>query len=779
MNQIPENIGQFYLGNEIQPEQRPLLYDAADLCTHAVIIGMTGSGKTGLGISLLEEAALDNIPVIAIDPKGDLGNLLLNFPRLQAEDFLPYADANVLAQQGIDAPTWAENTAEQWRQGIEQSGQSSERMQMLKAGNPVHLYTPGSSLGLPLALIGDFPPPPAEIQTNREAYADYLDSSAASLLALLKQDNDSLSPAHVFLTHIFNHFWTQQQSIDLGGLIAAISRPPFEKIGILPLSQVFPEKSRQSLALGLNNLLAAPGFTQWHSGKALDCESLFYRPEKRAQTSILNIAHLSDSERMYFVSLLLAKLIAWMRRQQGTSTLRAILYMDEIAGYLPPNSNPASKAAFLTLLKQARAFGLGLVLSTQNPIDLDYKALSNAGTWFIGRLQTAQDRKRLREGLLSAGEAGLNAAELDQWFDQLGKRQFLMKNIHENAPCILQTRWAMSYLAGPLGAEHIRRLSQSTDGADKTSEDKHPHSAHDSPALLPNGIATYYAPGGKNGAPAHYFPTLLAAATLFYQDTKADIRTENKILLNVALEENGDIDWTQAAPLALNLEQLQSSPTQPAHFHPAPPSLGDSKCWTAWERSLKTALRQFKSLEIFYAPDFKIYSEAGESEQTFRNRLSTAAHEQRDQAVQKLRQSYNSKQMRLARRQISAEQALERENAQASNSLLSTGIAIGGALLGAFTGRKVLSQSNINRAAGAIRKAGNIGKERQDLAAAKEKAALIEQEIAALEQELAQALADIEYRYRVENLNIERKNIHAKAADIRIDFLALLYQPLA
>lgn len=778
MTTIPEKIGQFYLGTESHPtDGQPLLYDAADLTTHAVIIGMTGSGKTGLGISLLEEASLDGIPVIAVDPKGDLGNLALNFPDLQPKDFIPYADPTVLSQSGQSVEQWTEITAKNWKSGIEQSGQSQARMSALKKANPVHLFTPGSNTGLPLALLSHFAPPEQATREDSEAYAEALDAAAASLLALLKQDTDSLDPQHIYLTQIFKHHWDIGETILLADLIADIQHPPFDKIGMLPVNQVFPEKSRTSLAMALNSLIASPSFAPWQQGQPLDIQTLLYDEENRAQTSVLNIAHLSDAERMFFVTLLLSHLINWMRRQQGTGSLRAIFYMDEIAGYLPPTANPASKNLFLTLLKQARAFGIGLVLSSQNPIDLDYKALSNAGTWFIGRLQTAQDRARVTEGLLSANENGIRKDELDGWFDKLGKRQFLLHNIHDNVPVIFKTRWAMSYLAGPLNKAQISAIAANDKAQISHTNIASPIGNDNRPALLPRNIPTYYFPTkNANGQTIQYYPSILAIASVFYQDSQSGIRSERELMLSAAIED--DINWKSAETLSINSNQLQTAPQQPAKYHESPTTLSDTSKWTDWEKSLKTILRQNYQLNIWYSAELKTYSEPGETEEAFRNRLAVPAREARDAAVMKLRQKYATKQMALNKQQISAQAAVERESSQASGSLLNAGLAIGGALLGAFTGRKILSSSNLSRAATAARRVTQVGKERQDNAAAQQKLAVIEQQIAELETQLQNDLTTLQTQYDPQQLKLETKTIDAKASDINIKTLGLLYRSL-
>ena len=467
-----EKLGVFYLGKRYETQggklsEEPVLYDSRDLSTHAVIIGMTGSGKTGLGIDLLEEAAIDKVPVIALDPKGDMGNLLLSFPELRGTDFEPWVDARAAETAGQSVAAFAAAQAETWRKGLADWGQSPERIARLRAAAEFSIYTPGSTAGLPISVLGSFAAPPAAVREDADIYRQLVQGTVTGLLTLLGMDADPLSDReHILLSAVLDQSWQQGKSLDLAGLIHAVQEPGMTRIGVMELETFYPAKERFELAMRLNNLLAAPGFEAWTQGEALDAGKLLYTASGQPRVSVLSIAHLNDAERMFFVTLLLNAVIAWMRSQPGTNSLRAILYMDEVFGYLPPVANPASKQPLLTLLKQARAFGLGLVLSTQNPVDLDYKALSNAGTWFIGRLQTEQDRNRVRDGLLSAAAAeGLDRAQIDQILGSLGKRSFLMHNVHESGPLLMQTRWAMAYLRGPLTRDDIRRLSGTTPAA--------------------------------------------------------------------------------------------------------------------------------------------------------------------------------------------------------------------------------------------------------------------------------------------------------------------------
>jgi hypothetical protein len=451
-----EKLGAFYLGKEYDVASRKrrddlVLYDSKDLTTHGVIIGMTGSGKTGLGIALLEEALIDNIPIIAIDPKGDLTNLALNFPQLRAQDLRPWVNEQDALNAGLTPEQFAAKQADLWRKGLGGWGQDPERIARLGAAAEFTVYTPGSSAGLPVSVLRSFSPPPAHVGQDMDLLRERIQTTATSLLALLGVEADPItSREHILISNILESVWAEGRALDLAGLIRAIQAPPFERIGVMDLDSFYPAKERFKLAMRLNNLLAAPGFEAWLEGEPLNINRLLFTENGKPRASIFTISHLSDAERMFFVSMLLNEILAWMRTQDGTSSLRAILYMDEIFGYFPPVKNPPSKAPLLTLLKQARAFGLGVVLSTQNPVDLDYKGLSNTGSWFIGRLQTDRDKERVLAGLEGAAAgSGFDRGRMEEVLAGLGKRVFLLNNVHENAPVTFETRWVLSYLRGP------------------------------------------------------------------------------------------------------------------------------------------------------------------------------------------------------------------------------------------------------------------------------------------------------------------------------------------
>jgi len=459
-----EKLGVFYLGREYDPASKELsealLYDSRDLTTHGVCIGMTGSGKTGLCISLLEEAAIDGIPALVIDPKGDIGNLALTFPELRPADFRPWVDPGEADRKGMSVDDYAAATAETWRKGLAEWDEDGARIGRFKEAAEVAIYTPGSTSGRPLSILRSFAAPDAALLGDATAMRERVSSAVAGLLGLLGIDADPLkSREHILLSAILAQVWGQGRSLDLAGIIQAVAKPPFDKVGVFDLESFMPAKDRNELALRINSLLAAPGFEAWLQGEPLDVQSLLYTADGRPRIAVISIAHLGDAERMFVVTLVATELVAWMRRQGGTSSLRAVFYMDEVFGYLPPVAVPPSKAPLLTLMKQARAFGLGVVLATQNPVDLDYKGLANAGTWLIGRLQTERDRERVIEGLLSTeAAAGLERPALERLMSSLSPRTFLMRNVHDDETVLFRTRWALSYLRGPLTLKEIERL---------------------------------------------------------------------------------------------------------------------------------------------------------------------------------------------------------------------------------------------------------------------------------------------------------------------------------
>jgi hypothetical protein len=787
-----EKLGVFYLGRRLHARDEtagdePVLYDSRDLTTHAVIIGMTGSGKTGLGIDLLEEAAIDRVPVIAIDPKGDMGNLLLTFPELRGSDFEPWVDARAAETAGQSVAAFAAAQAEIWRKGLAKWEQSPERIARLREAADFAIYTPGSTAGLPISVLGSFAAPPASLRDDADTWRQLVQGTVTGLLTLLDIDADPLSSReHILLSAVLDQRWQQGQSLDLAGLIHAVQEPGMSRIGVMELETFYPAKERFELATRINNLLAAPGFAAWMEGEPLDAGKLLYTAKGQPRVSVLSIAHLGDAERMFFVTLLLNAVIAWMRSQPGTTSLRAILYMDEVFGYLPPVANPATKQLLLTLLKQARAYGLGLVLSTQNPVDLDYKALSNAGTWFIGRLQTEQDRNRVRDGLLSAaGSNNLDPARLDQILGSLGKRNFLMHNVHENAPLLMQSRWAMAYLRGPLTRDDIRRLTDQRPAPPDTPAPKAAQSTTPAamPAearpVLPPSIPVGYLPiRSSPGSGEHlvYHPRLLAAARVAYVSARHGIDARRDIV--VALEPGtGAPDWATAEALTLDIATLSKQPEADAGFAPVSSALGDPRNFKTWQGAFRSWLHTGQPLVVWRNPALKAVSKPGESEADFRIRLQQLAREARDAQTDALRDKYAAKFSTLNERIRRAEQAVEREQEQATGSKIDTMVSVGSTLLGALLGRKRVSATSVSRSASAMRKAGNAYKQSGDVQRAGETVDAHKAQLTELEVELQAELASLEADWSAKAEQLEEIAVRPKATDITLQFCGIGWLP--
>jgi len=754
-----EKLGAFYLGR-FQPGGETFLYRSKDLVTHAVCVGMTGSGKTGLCIGLLEEAAIDAIPAIVVDPKGDLSNLLLTFPNLSPEEFAPWVNADEARNKGLDPATFAAMEAEKWRKGLEQWDQGPERIRRLREACEFAVYTPGSDAGIPVSVLKSFDAPLPEELDDREALRDRISGTATSLLALAGIEADPVqSREHVLLSAILDAAWREGRSLDLGALIQQVQQPPFARLGVLDLESFYPSKERFALAMALNNLLAAPGFEAWREGAPLDIGAMLWTPSGKPRVSIFSIAHLNDAERMFFVSLLLNQLLAWVRRQSGTSSLRALFYMDEIFGYFPPVANPPSKQPLLTLLKQARAFGLGVVLATQNPVDLDYKGLANAGTWFIGRLQTERDKARVLEGLEGASAAsglGFNRPEMERLLAGLGNRVFLMNNVHQDAPVLFQTRWTLSYLRGPMSRTELRRLKAQAApeeapgmmrpmAAASVTVSARPAAQGAAPPVLPPGVPQYFAP--LSGGVLQYEPRLLGVAQLQYADKKLGVDVVEKAAFACPIVEGPvPVDWQQAEETELRAEELLQRPVEGAEFAPLPAAAAQPKNYAQWQKDFALWLYQNRALSLWRSPSTGLAAKPGESERDFRIRVQQAARELRDQQIAKLEAKYEPKLRALEERRRRAEMKVAQEKQQASAQSMQSMISIGASLLGMFAGRKTISAANVGRIGTAARAATRLQKERSDVAMAAETVESIQAQIEALSAQLqAEAAALPQY----------------------------------
>jgi hypothetical protein len=809
-----EKLGLFYLGRSYDLATQKagddlVLYDSRDLVTHAVCVGMTGSGKTGLCISLLEEAIIDHVPAIAIDPKGDLSNLLLTFPGLRGEDFLPWVDDSEAKKEGMTRDEFAENQAALWKNGLAEWGEDGARIQHLRDSGEFRVYTPGSLAGLPISILKSFAAPPPAIRDDSEALNERIGTTANSLLGLLGVDADPLrSREHILLSNILSDVWKAGTDLDISALIALIQSPPFSRVGVIELDSFLPAKDRFALALRLNNLLAAPGFEAWLQGDPLDIDSLLHAPSGKPRVSIVSIAHLGESERMFFVSLLLNQVLSWVRTQPGTSSLRAILYMDEIFGFFPPVATPPSKQPLLTLLKQARAYGLGVVLATQNPADLDYKGLSNTGTWFLGRLQAERDKLRVLEGLdsaLTAQAGGFDRQEMDKILSGLSKRTFLMHNVHEDQPHVFQVRWALSYLRGPLTRQQIKRLMDplrpNTDdpaahsddppssvsekavaetSADETTSGTSPPST-DSRPLLPPEVPQFFIPLRSHqpaGSLLLYRAMILGCGDVYFNDTKAGVTVTRPVSLLASLSIGAaSADWSAATHVELTPEDLERDPVGSARFETLHPALAKARSYASWSKSLVDALYRSETLEILKSPSLGALSNPDEKERDFRIRLQQAAKEKRDEELEGLRAKYAPKLAALEERIRRAEQNVEREVAQARSSGLSSLIRFGTTILDAVVGRKRLSASTISKAGTTARNVGQTMKESGDVVRAKETVESLVKQRADLDAEFSAESTEIKMKVDPLTEQFETVILKPKKTNITSKLTALAWAP--
>lgn len=813
-----EKLGVFYLGkvrDGATTASDLVLYDSKDLVTHAVCVGMTGSGKTGLCIGLLEEAAIDGIPALIIDPKGDLGNLMLTFPGLAAQDFRPWINESDAQTKGLTPEQFAAQQAEVWKNGLADWGQSPERVARLRNAVEVVIYTPGSNAGIPLSVMRSFDCPPFEVMDDAELLRDRISTTVSSILGLAGLPSDNArAREHILLSTILQSAWAAGQNLDLAGIIASVQAPGFARVGVLELEAFYPAKERFELAMALNNLLASPQFTAWSQGQALDIGKLLYTEGGKPRLAIVSIAHLGDSERMFFVALFLNQFLAWVRSQSGTTSLRALLYMDEIAGYVPPVANPPSKQALLTLMKQARAFGVGVVLATQNPVDIDYKGLANAGTWFIGRLQTEQDKARLLDGLegaMSTASRVFDRGAMDRVLSGLGKRVFLMNNVHEDGPVVFETRWCMSYLRGPLTRGQIKQLmdpmksgtasgaavrgvsaAASTKVESATARGLKPAApsvvagagagtSASSRPVLPPDVPQYFVPlrGARQpGATLTYEPRLLGFSWVHFLDKKLGVDEDLPVSMSTAFGGGPvPIDWDAGEKVDLTDKDVEREPVEGAAFATLPSEAARAKSYADWSKKLADTLFRTQELTLLRSPSLERVSKPNESERDFRLRLVQAAREERDAFAEKLRAKYASKIATLEDRIRRAQQTVDVQKAQASQSKVNTALSIGAAILGGFLGRKAVSAGNVGKAATAMRAGSRAYQEAGDVKRAEENVGAMQQQLAELQAQFQSEVDAFSSRVDPTTETFEKVTLRPKKTDIRVDAVVLAWTP--
>jgi hypothetical protein len=773
MQKVYEKLGLFYLGKEIDKKSLEVtetltLLKNKNFTTHAAIIGMTGSGKTGLGIGIIEEAALDNIPAIVIDPKGDMGDLCLTDPDFSPAAFEPWVSDE--AQSKNEAPSaYAQKIASQWKEGTQSWDQERERVERFHAVEKT-IYTPGRSAGVPLNIMSSLEAPPVEVMEESDTLASYLKSTVTSLLSFIGIDADPLeSKEYILLAQIISKAWVAGQQMSIENLIGKIINPPFEKIGVLPLDDFYPQEKRFALATRFNTLLASPGFVQWLKGEELDIQKLLYNENGKAKIAIFSISHLNDNERMFFVTLLLNRYIAWMRRQSGTSALKTILYMDEIFGFFPPTKNPPSKEPMLLLLKQARAFGVGVVLSTQNPIDIDYKGLSNIGTWMIGRLQTTQDIDRVIEGLGGKVGSDFSKSEIRKLLANLPKRTFFLKSAHLDDIRLFTTRWVLSYLKGPLKKDEIAALMQDKKQQHVQVEPMTADISDSEFALyqdIDDSIAQYYELDVKQNN--RFAPNLGAKIKVHYFQSQRGIDEVYEYFFELPLERKArQLEWERAIESEEDFSVYASTAPQEATFAQLPEIVREDKGLRETIRALKETIYRTKELEIFRCKSPKLESKVGESRADFMVRLQDLLDDAKEGKIEKLQERYRKKEKTLLDRLARAKERVEKESSDSTGSIIETGIAVLGALLGKASPSKIGT---------AVRKGSKVLKERGDMSRAQERVKQIEADIEEVEYELEDKIDALASKYSVENYSVDSVSIKPRKSDIDVELCAIVWR---
>jgi hypothetical protein len=793
-------VADFRLGTRIDPATgKPgtdaLTLDSADLTTHGVIVGMTGSGKTGLAIVMLEEALSAGIPTLILDPKGDMANLLLTFPDLSPQSFRPWVSEEDARREGVTLDELAAKTAATWREGLEAQGYGSDRIQALRNAADLAVFTPGSKAGIPLNVIGSLKAPELAWETEAETMRDEIEGTVTSLLGLIGIKADPLSSREfVLMANLIENAWRSGQHLDLATLIGQVQTPPLRKLGVFDLDTFFPPKERMELALKLNSLLASPAFAAWGEGQPLDPETLLRTQDGKPRAAIIYLAHLSEDERQFVVTLVLSKVVTWMRGQAGTPDLRVLAYMDEVFGFVPPTAAPPAKKPILTIFKQGRAFGVGMILATQNPVDLDYKAMSNAGTWMVGRLQTENDKARVLEGLRSAaGGADLDA--LDAALGGLGKRQFLLVSAKASEPVLFTTRWAMSYLRGPLTKDQISELMRDVQPAAAAAE---PVAASPAPAAAPEASAdaSPVAPATATGVPVLYVDPaaawagevgatpggqrlrafLAARVAVQFDDTSADVdeRQEYEALYG-PLDEGFDV----ASETAVDYEDrdfVEAAPDGAHYVLPAEP-IGKDSFFRDAELGIARHLKGSQTLELQRNRGLKVVSRPGETPEQFAQRCDQAAQAAADAEAAKIRDRLEARQDRLGAALTQARARVEElsvdERSRSQNELF----AGAGAVLGALLGGRRSTRSIAGALSGAASRRGMSTRTAARRESAQEKVERIEVDLEELEQDILDEVQEIDDKWRAKAAEIDAVTIRPEGSDVHVARLALVWVP--
>ena len=819
-------MAELFLGGLIDPAQhsrtdKNVLLPSGDFTTHGVIVGMTGSGKTGLGIVLIEEALSAGVPTLLIDPKGDLTNLCLTFPALAPTDFQPWVNEGDASRAGLCVPEFAAAQATSWTEGLAGWGFGPERIAALREKATFTIYTPGSNAGVGLNIIGSLQAPGAG--ADPEIVGDEIEGFVSGLLSLVDIESDPLSSReHILLSNLIHDEWNAQRNLDLPMLVGMVLTPPIRKLGVFELDQFFPPKDRMAFAMRLNGLLASPSFSAWMMGPPLDIEAMLHTPDGKPRCAIVTTAHLSDQERQFVTTLILSKLVTWMRKQSGTTDLRALLYMDEVAGYLPPTAMPPTKKPIMTLMKQARAFGVGVVLSTQNPVDIDYKALSNAGTWMIGRLQTDRDKQRLLDGMRAAA-GGVDIGAIGDTISGLAKREFVLRRAGKDQPEVFTTRWAMSYLRGPLTRDQIAVLMADQKGAapvpppSATPVEAAPAPTSSAPLPPPTAIQPSPAPAatghlaadesplmqeiaagvairwadvaapwvstvGGDPRGTRYEPALVARVALRYDDDKADlIHDEEYEAVLFPLAEQ--VDASRAIGVDYDDRDLRVETPPGITYQLTKAPLKAKAFWSGVERDLVDFLVRSLTLELQVNKELKLYSRPGETADDFYKRCYQAADAKGDAATAALRDKYQAKVTSLQGQLQAAEgraDVLEAEQkGRRNDEIFSTAGSILGDLFGGRKSRGGMLGSVFRKTGSAAGKRGRTSASGERLDAAEDKIQVLHQQMEDLEGELTQEVTDIDAKWMGIAKNITTLPVTLEKSDVKVTQLSLVWVPVS
>ena len=792
----PEKLGSFYLGAEYDIDKKEtsdiaINYDARDLVTHAVCVGMTGSGKTGLCIGLLEEAALDKVPAIIIDPKGDMTNLLLQFEDLAPSDFKKWLNEDDARRKGKTLDEFASDMSQKWTEGLKDWGQDKSRIKALKNAVDYTIFTPGSDAGIPINILGSFAAPGINFDDDAEMLYEKIQGIVAALLGMIDSKEDpSKSREGILLSKIFEHYWRKNEDLDLTKIIMAVQNPPIQKLGVFDIETFYPSKDRFNLAMDFNTLVASPQFSYWLQGEPLDIQKIYFTKDGKPRHSIFYIAHLSESERMFFVTLLLNAVVTWMRAQSGTTSLRSLLYFDEIFGYFPPTAQPPSKKPLLTILKQARAYGVGAVLVTQNPVDIDYKGLSNAGTWFIGKLQTERDKMRVLDGLNGAiAEAGSEASvDFSKIISSLSSRVFLLHNVHADDPVVYHTRWAMSYLRGPLTRPQLKTLMEekkkrieevqnisfeivNNQGKVETTSSA---SANVPPSLEPGVDQRFFKPDTIESGTLVYQPQLLSLARVrFYDDKRGIDEIKSYSHLCGPPDDFGRVDWERAIGISNWESKLETNPVDSIssiEYEEVPPSMNSTKELGSVEKEYANWLYQTKREVVYEHAKLKITQESGESEESFRMKVQHAAREIRDQEIDKLKEKYEVKFDRIEEKIRREERDLDEAQAEISdrrNSEIMNGVET---IFKVFTGRS----KSLSTAATKRRMTRKAHEKKSEIL---EDLEVLNDNMEDLQKELENKLTEITDNWDNLAEQITEKEIKPRKTDVKVEKVILAWYP--